>query len=59
MGNHRLAPGAGEVLLAKMMESQLFDPMTGKRDEARATEDPEIRVQGISAPIDPRCNPRG
>lgn len=32
------SPQAREVLLAKMMESQLFDPLTGKRDEARATE---------------------
>jgi hypothetical protein len=32
------SPQARELLLAKMMESQLFDPLTGKRDEARATE---------------------
>jgi hypothetical protein len=32
------SPQAREVLLAKMLESQLFDPLTGKRDEARATE---------------------
>src|SRR6185295_4158047 len=32
------SPQARDVLLAKMLESQLFDPMTGKRDEARATE---------------------
>ena len=32
------SPQARDVLLAKMMESQLFDPLTGKRDEARATE---------------------
>jgi len=32
------SPQARDVLLVKMMESQLFDPLTGKRDEARATE---------------------
>jgi hypothetical protein len=32
------SPKAREVLLTKMMESQAFDPLTGKRDEARVTE---------------------
>jgi hypothetical protein len=32
------SPRVREVLVSKMLESQVFDPITGKRDEARITE---------------------
>jgi hypothetical protein len=32
------SPKVREVLLAKLMSSQIFDPLTGKRDETRITE---------------------
>jgi hypothetical protein len=32
------SPRIRELLLSKMIESQVFDPLTGKRDEARVTE---------------------